>query len=57
MLNETQLLREACFIDGVWIDNANAWIDVDDPATGETIGRVPDLVPGTHRRRSTRPNA
>jgi succinate-semialdehyde dehydrogenase/glutarate-semialdehyde dehydrogenase len=42
-LNETQLLREACFIDGVWIDNANAWIDVDDPATGETIGRVPDL--------------
>jgi succinate-semialdehyde dehydrogenase/glutarate-semialdehyde dehydrogenase len=43
VLNETQLLREACFIDGVWIDNANAWIDVDDPATGETIGRVPDL--------------
>ena len=43
MLNETRLLREACFIDGVWIDNANAWIDVDDPATGETIGRVPDL--------------
>jgi succinate-semialdehyde dehydrogenase/glutarate-semialdehyde dehydrogenase len=43
MLTETQLFREACLIDGRWIDTADAWIDVDDPATGETIGRVPKL--------------
>ena len=43
MLGESQLFREACFIDGEWIDRADAWIEVDDPATGETIGRVPRL--------------
>ena len=41
MLDESRLLREACFIDGEWIDQADAWIEVDDPASGETIGRVP----------------
>jgi len=43
MLDETRLFREACFIDGRWIDTADAWIDVDNPATGKTIGRVPKL--------------
>jgi succinate-semialdehyde dehydrogenase/glutarate-semialdehyde dehydrogenase len=43
VLTETQLFREACLIDGRWIDTADAWIDVDDPSTGETIGRVPKL--------------
>jgi len=34
------LKREACLIDGAWRTGA-AWIDVDDPATGHAIGRVP----------------
>ena len=38
----TNLMREACLIDGAWV-TGDAWIDVDNPATGETIGRVPKL--------------
>ena len=38
----TQLKREACLIDGQWV-TAERWIDVDDPATGRVIGRVPSL--------------
>lgn len=36
------LKREACLIDGQWIA-AEQWIDVDNPATGQIIGRVPKL--------------
>ena len=36
------LQMEACLIGGVWIQG-DAWIEVDDPATGAIIGRVPDL--------------
>ena len=43
MLDDAQLFREACFIGGDWIDTADRWIDVDDPATGAVIGRVPQL--------------
>jgi succinate-semialdehyde dehydrogenase/glutarate-semialdehyde dehydrogenase len=43
VITEIQLFREACFIDGEWIDTAKDWIDVDDPATGAVIGRVPGL--------------
>lgn len=38
----TELLREACLIDGAWV-TGDAWIAIDNPATGETIGRVPKL--------------
>lgn len=38
------LLREACLIGGEWITNGK-WIEVDNPATGAIIGRVPDLGP------------
>ena len=38
----TQLKREACLIGGQWITGTQ-WADVDDPATGEIIGRVPML--------------
>jgi succinate-semialdehyde dehydrogenase/glutarate-semialdehyde dehydrogenase len=38
-----KFLREACLIDGQWIEAADAWIDVGDPATGELLGRVPSL--------------
>ena len=36
----SDLMRQACLIDGQWV-TAEKWIDVDDPATGERIGRVP----------------
>lgn len=36
------LRREACLIDGRWV-TGDAWIEVDDPATGKMIGRVPSL--------------
>jgi len=36
------LKREACLIGGEWITGPS-WIDVDNPATGEVIGRVPKL--------------
>ncbi|WP_428310548.1 NAD-dependent succinate-semialdehyde dehydrogenase [Hydrocarboniphaga sp.] len=36
----TELMREASLIGGRWV-TADRWIDVDDPATGERIGRVP----------------
>jgi succinate-semialdehyde dehydrogenase/glutarate-semialdehyde dehydrogenase len=36
----TSLKKEACLIGGEWVTGAH-WIDVDDPATGVVIGRVP----------------
>ena len=36
------LKREACLIGGEWV-TGSGWIDVDDPASGQIIGRVPDL--------------
>jgi succinate-semialdehyde dehydrogenase/glutarate-semialdehyde dehydrogenase len=36
----TNLKREACLIGGEWV-TGDRWIDVDDPATGAVIGRVP----------------
>src|SRR5262245_15581929 len=43
-LRDANLFHEACLVDGVWISAAsNATIAVDNPATGEIIGRVPKL--------------
>ncbi|WBH16315.1 NAD-dependent succinate-semialdehyde dehydrogenase [Sphingomonas radiodurans] len=42
ILDAAALKREACLIDGEWV-TGDAWIDVDDPATGAVIGRVPRL--------------
>ena len=42
LLDAAALKREACLIDGDWV-TGDAWIDVDDPATGTVIGRVPRL--------------
>jgi succinate-semialdehyde dehydrogenase/glutarate-semialdehyde dehydrogenase len=36
-------LREACFIDGQWIDARDARVAVTNPATGEVLGFVPRL--------------
>lgn len=37
-----ELRREACLIDGEWVAG-DRWLEVDDPATGKLIGRVPHL--------------
>ena len=41
--SENDLFREACLIDGTWIEVGDDGIAVDDPATGEIVGRVPKL--------------
>src|SRR5262245_8219014 len=43
-LKDARLFRQACYVDGVWIEAASkATIDVDNPATGDIIGTVPKL--------------
>jgi aspartate-semialdehyde dehydrogenase len=43
-LSDPRLLREFAYIDGRWCSAASgATIEVTDPATGEIIGRVPDM--------------
>jgi succinate-semialdehyde dehydrogenase / glutarate-semialdehyde dehydrogenase len=49
-LKDQRLFREACYVDGQWIQaNSGQMIDVDNPATGEVIGQVPKL--GAHETR------
>jgi succinate-semialdehyde dehydrogenase/glutarate-semialdehyde dehydrogenase len=43
-LKDQRLFREACYIDGGWIQaKSGQTIGVDNPATGELIGKVPKL--------------
>jgi len=43
-LKDQRLFREACYVDGQWIQaKSGQTIGVDNPATGEIIGRVPKL--------------
>jgi succinate-semialdehyde dehydrogenase/glutarate-semialdehyde dehydrogenase len=43
-LHDPSLFRQACYIDGKWIEpTADEVINVDDPATGEIIGQVPKM--------------
>src|SRR4051812_19464179 len=43
-LKDPRLFRQACYIDGAWVESAaRATIDVDNPATGDVIGTVPKL--------------
>jgi succinate-semialdehyde dehydrogenase/glutarate-semialdehyde dehydrogenase len=45
----SELMREACLIDGEWVTGSE-WVPVDNPATGGVIGRVPNLgAPETER--------
>ncbi len=49
LLRDPQLLRQAAFIGGEWISGGTSFA-VRNPATGETLARVPDLdVPETRR--------
>ena len=42
MASEIELIREACLIDGQWVVS-DTWVEINNPATGEIIGRVPRL--------------
>src|SRR6266851_417521 len=43
-LKDARLFREACYLDGQWVQAASGkTINVDNPATGEIIGKVPKL--------------
>jgi succinate-semialdehyde dehydrogenase/glutarate-semialdehyde dehydrogenase len=43
-LKDARLFREACYVDGKWIQAASAaTVNVDNPATSEIIGKVPKL--------------
>jgi succinate-semialdehyde dehydrogenase/glutarate-semialdehyde dehydrogenase len=43
-LKNSDLFRQACYVGGAWIHAASgATISVDDPATGEVLGTVPNL--------------
>ncbi len=49
-LRDPKLFRQACYIDGSWIESsAHQTIDVDNPATGQVIGTVPRLGRGETR--------
>jgi succinate-semialdehyde dehydrogenase/glutarate-semialdehyde dehydrogenase len=44
VLKDSTLFREACYLDGVWIGGSpGSVIEVDNPATGATLGTVPRL--------------
>jgi len=50
-LLDPKLFRQACYIDGAWIESAaHHTIEVDNPATGEVIGVVPRLGRAETRR-------
>jgi len=42
-LKDKRLFREACYVDGAWIQAKSGTVQVDNPATGEIIGSVPKL--------------
>jgi len=43
-LKDPKLFREQCYIDGVWVAaDSKKTFPVDNPATGETVGSVPDM--------------
>ena len=43
-LKDMRLFREACYVDGQWVQaSSGSTCNVDNPATGEIIGHVPKL--------------
>jgi succinate-semialdehyde dehydrogenase/glutarate-semialdehyde dehydrogenase len=50
-LRDPTLFRQACYIDGSWIESSgHQTIEVDNPATGQVIGTVPRLGRGETRQ-------
>src|SRR5581483_6234875 len=46
-LQDGKLFREACYVDGQWIQGSGATISVDNPATGHRSGA--ESLPGVER--------
>jgi succinate-semialdehyde dehydrogenase/glutarate-semialdehyde dehydrogenase len=50
-LKDPQLLRQQCFIDGAWCDaDQGGKLPVTNPATGETLGTIPNMGASETRR-------
>src|SRR3954466_15205086 len=50
-LKDPKLFREQCYIDGQWLGaDSRKSFAVDNPATGETLGSVPDMGRAETRR-------
>ena len=50
-LKDPKLFREQCYIDGVWVAaDSKKTFPVDNPATAETVGSVPDMGAAETRR-------
>ena len=50
-LTDPNLFREQCYIDGAWVDaDSGEAIDVNNPATGDTMGTVPKMGADETRR-------
>jgi succinate-semialdehyde dehydrogenase/glutarate-semialdehyde dehydrogenase len=57
-LKDPRLFREACYVDGQWIQaSSGQMISVDNPATREIIGKVPKLSGAETRRAIEAANA
>ena len=42
-LSDPKLFRQSCYVDGAWVAaRSGAMINVDNPATGEVVGRCED---------------
>jgi succinate-semialdehyde dehydrogenase/glutarate-semialdehyde dehydrogenase len=49
-MNNPELLRDACLIDGDWVKAGSSTLEVRNPASGELVGRVPNLGAAETRR-------
>jgi len=50
-LNDPKLFRSQCYLDGQWVDaDGKKSFSVDNPATGEVLGTVPDMGTAETRR-------
>ena len=50
-LNDSELLREACFINGDWVDaDDRSTRDITNPANGEVLATVPNMGASETRR-------
>jgi len=57
-LKDARLFREACYVDGQWIQSkSGAAINVDNPATGESLAACQNWVAQKQSKRSKRPIA
>src|SRR5580765_5938905 len=57
-LKDTKLFRQQCYINGKWVDaDSGKTIDVNNPATGEILGTVPNLGAAETRRAIEAANA